>query len=68
MQSMASLMSVNNNTDIAPLDDFDNEDIPEDEEMSIQNLDQILDISAQLSLMTNSLTENNFPETPLSGK
>lgn len=26
MQSMASLMSTNNNSDIAPLDDFDEED------------------------------------------
>lgn len=68
MQSMASLMSVNNNSDIAPLDDFDNEDIPEDvEEVSIRNIDEILDISAQLDLMTSSLTENNMPGTPGSG-
>lgn len=26
MQSMASLMSTNNNSDIAPLDDFDEDD------------------------------------------
>ena len=68
MQSMASLMSVNNNSDIAPLDDFDNEDIPEDvEEVSIRNLDEILDISAQLDFMTSSLTENELPGTPISG-
>ncbi|XP_053974666.1 EH domain-binding protein 1 isoform X2 [Hylaeus anthracinus] len=67
MQSMASLMSVNNNSDIAPLDDFDNEDIPEDvEEVSVKNLDEILDISAQLDLMTNSLTESELPSTPIS--
>ncbi|XP_066599068.1 EH domain-binding protein 1 isoform X1 [Prorops nasuta] len=67
MQSMASLMSVNNNSDIAPLDDFDNEDIPEDvEEVSGQNLDEILDISAQLDLMTSSLTESELPSTPIS--
>ncbi|XP_061927986.1 EH domain-binding protein 1 isoform X2 [Apis cerana] len=67
MQSMASLMSVNNNSDIAPLDDFDNEDIPEDvEEVSGKNLDEILDISAQLDLMTNSLTESELPSTPIS--
>ncbi|XP_014488161.1 PREDICTED: EH domain-binding protein 1 isoform X5 [Dinoponera quadriceps] len=67
MQSMASLMSVNNNSDIAPLDDFDNEDIPEDvEEISVKNLDEILDISAQLDLMTNSLTESELPSTPIS--
>lgn len=65
---MASLMSVNNNSDIAPLDDFDNEDIPEDvEEVSVKNMDEILDISAQLDLMTNSLTESELPSTPISG-
>jgi hypothetical protein len=68
MQSMASLMSVNNNSDIAPLDDFDNEDIPEDvEDVSIRNIDEILDISAQLDLMTSSLTGSEFPGTPISG-
>ncbi|XP_060819476.1 EH domain-binding protein 1 isoform X2 [Bombus pascuorum] len=67
MQSMASLMSVNNNSDIAPLDDFDNEDIPEDvEEISGKNIDEILDISAQLDLMTSSLTESELPSTPIS--
>lgn len=69
MQSMASLMSVNNNSDIAPLDDFDNEDIPEDvEEVIVKNMDEILDISAQLDLMTSSLTESELPSTPISGK
>lgn len=63
---MASLFSVNNN-DIAPLDDFDNEDIPEDvEEVSLQNIDEILDISTQIDLMTNSLTEKELPSTPIS--
>ncbi|XP_046826929.1 EH domain-binding protein 1 isoform X1 [Vespa crabro] len=67
MQSMASLMSVNNNSDIAPLDDFDNEDIPEDvEEVIVKNMDEILDISAQLDLMTSSLTESELPSTPIS--
>ncbi|XP_017887504.1 EH domain-binding protein 1 isoform X2 [Ceratina calcarata] len=67
MQSMASLMSVNNNSDIAPLDDFDNEDIPEDvEEVSGKNIDEILDISTQLDLMTSSLTESELPSTPIS--
>lgn len=65
---MASLMSVNNNSDIAPLEDFDNEDIPEDiEENSLKNMDEILDISAQLDMMTSSLTENGIPSTPISG-
>lgn len=73
MQSMASLMSVNNNSDIAPLDDFDNEDIPEDvENVSIRNFDELFDISArdisaQLDLMTSSLTDGDIPSTPLSG-
>ena len=68
MQSMASLMSVNNNSDIAPLDDFDNEDIPEDnEESSMKNLDEILDISTQIDMMTSSLTESELPSTPISG-
>ncbi|XP_014238225.1 EH domain-binding protein 1 isoform X1 [Trichogramma pretiosum] len=67
MQSMASLMSVNNNSDIAPLDDFDNEDIPEDnEEVSIRNIDEILDITAELELMTSSLTGSEIPSTPIS--
>lgn len=66
MQSMASLMSVNNNSDIAPLDDFDNEDIPEDvEEVSIKNMD-ISGISSQLDLLTSSLTESELPSTPIS--
>lgn len=68
MQSMASLMSVNNNSDIAPLDDFDNEDIPEDvEDIYVKSMDEILDISAQLDFMTSSLTENELPSTPISG-
>ncbi|XP_015599571.1 EH domain-binding protein 1 [Cephus cinctus] len=67
MQSMASLMSVNNNSDIAPLDDFDNEDIPEDvEEVSVKNLDEILELSTQLDLLTSSLTESELPSTPIS--
>lgn len=65
MQSMASLFSVNN--DIAVLDDFDNEDIPEDiEEVSLNNIDEILDISTQIDLMTNSLTDNELASTPIS--
>ncbi|XP_046751457.1 EH domain-binding protein 1 [Diprion similis] len=67
MQSMASLMSVNNNSDIAPLDDFDNEDIPEDvEEIGGKSLEEVLDISAQLDLLTNSLTESEIASTPIS--
>lgn len=66
MQSMASLMSVNNNSDIAPLEDFENEDIPEDEEVSIKNMDAILDISTQLDLMTSSLTTSELTISPIS--
>lgn len=69
MQSMASLMSVNNNSDIAPLDDFDNEDIPEDvEEIGGKSLEEVLDISTQIDLLTNSLTESEIASTPISGK
>lgn len=65
MQSMASLFSVNN--DIALMDDFDNEDIPEDnEDVSLNNIDEILDISTQIDLMTNSLTDNELASTPIS--
>ncbi|XP_012265928.2 EH domain-binding protein 1 [Athalia rosae] len=67
MQSMASLMSVNNNSDIAPLDDFDNEDIPEDvEEFVGKSLEEVLDISQQIDLLTNSLTESEIASTPIS--
>lgn len=67
MQSMASLMSVNN-SDIAPLDDFDNEDIPEDvEEIGGKSLEEVLDISTQIDFLTNSLTESEIASTPISG-
>ncbi|KAF7996016.1 hypothetical protein HCN44_009054 [Aphidius gifuensis] len=63
--SMTSLFSVD--YDIAVLNDFDNEDILEDsEEVSSNNIDGILDISTQMDLMTNSLTDNELASTPIS--
>lgn len=64
MQSIVSLLSVNNNHDhdIAPLDDL--EDIPDiDYDMS----EHVLDFTAQLEQLTNSLTGSDVA-TPMSGK
>lgn len=62
MQSLASLMSTNNNSDIAPLEDFD-----EDEEFddgSIKN--NISEVLAQIDQLTNSLSGSDFASTPMS--
>lgn len=64
MQSIVSLMSVNNNTDIAPLDDL--EDIPDLESYS-EFPEQVLDFTAQLEQLTNSLTNSELA-TPMSGR
>lgn len=64
MQSIVSLMSVNNNCDIAPLDDL--EDIP-DLESTGDISDHVLDFTAQLEQLTNSLTNTDMA-TPMSGK
>lgn len=64
MQSIVSLMSVNNNSDIAPLDDL--EDIP-DLESSGDISEHVLDFTAQLEQLTNSLTGSELA-TPMSGK
>lgn len=64
MQSIVSLMSVNNNSDIAPLDDL--EDIP-DLESSGDISEHVLDFTAQLEQLTNSLTGSELP-TPMSGE
>lgn len=56
MQSMISLMSVNNANDIAPLDDL--EDIP-DLESSGDISEQVIDFTQQLEQLTSSL---NSPE------
>lgn len=64
MQSMASLMSVNNNSDIAPLEDF------EDEEFSLSDNSMktsIHEVTQQVQKMTNSLSGSDFASTPMSG-
>lgn len=64
MQSMASLMSVNNNSDIAPLEDF------EDEEFSLSDnsmKNSIQEVTQQVQKMTNSLSGSDFASTPMSG-
>lgn len=62
MQSVVSLMSVNNNCDVAPLDDL--EDIP-DLENDIS--DHLYDFTQQLEMMTTSLNGCMDLPTPLSG-
>lgn len=64
MQSIVSLMSVNNNSDIAPLDDL--EDIP-DLESSGDISEHVLDFTAQLEQLTSSLTGSELA-TPMSGE
>ncbi|KDR15579.1 EH domain-binding protein 1 [Zootermopsis nevadensis] len=63
MQSLASLMSVNNN-DIAPLDDFDDDD--DDGEDGSQKLQEVLDLTTQIDLLTNSLSGSEIASTPIS--
>lgn len=65
MQSIVSLMSVNNNCDVAPLDDL--EDIP-DLENSADISDNLYDFTQQLEQMTTSLNGCIDVPTPLSGK
>lgn len=66
MQSIVSLLSVNNNHDhdIAPLDDL--EDIP-DMESNYELSEHVLDFTAQLEQLTNSLTGSEVA-TPMSGE
>lgn len=66
MQSIVSLLSVNNNHDhdIAPLDDL--EDIP-DTESNYDLSEHVLDFTAQLEQLTNSLTGSEVA-TPMSGE
>lgn len=67
MQSMASLMSVNNNSDdIAPLEDVDDEDYSYSESAVIKN--SLHEVTNHLQQMTNSLSGSDFASTPLSGK
>jgi hypothetical protein len=64
MQSIISMMSVNNNLDIAPLDDL--EDIPDLE--SIADLSEhVLDFTQQLEQLTSSLNSSEIT-TPMSGR
>nr|XP_036230294.1 EH domain-binding protein 1 isoform X3 [Bactrocera oleae] len=63
MQSVVSLMSVNNNSDVAPLDDL--EDIP-DLESSGDISDHLFDFTQQLEQMTTSLNGCMDLPTPLS--
>lgn len=66
MQSVVSLMSVNNNCDVAPLDDL--EDIP-DIENSGDISDHLYDFTQQLEQMTTSLHGAAVDlSTPLSGE
>lgn len=62
MQSMISLMSVNNCSDIAPLDDL--EDIP-DLESSGDISEHVIDFTQQLEQLTSSLNSPE-PQTPKS--
>ena len=64
MQSVVSLMSVNNNCDVAPLDDL--EDIP-DLESTGDISDHLYDFTQQLEMMTTSLNGCIDLPTPLSG-
>lgn len=66
MQSIVSLLSVNNNHDhdIAPLDDL--EDIP-DTESNYDLSEHVLDFTAQLEQLTNSLNGSEVA-TPMSGE
>ncbi|XP_014292268.1 EH domain-binding protein 1 isoform X2 [Halyomorpha halys] len=65
MQSLASLMSTNNNSDIAVLGDFDEEE-DANEVSQQQSLSEVHDITNQLEMMTNSLSGSEFASTPVS--
>ncbi|XP_022226240.2 EH domain-binding protein 1 isoform X2 [Drosophila obscura] len=63
MQSVVSMMSVNNNCDVAPLDDL--EDIPDLDNFS-EITDNLYDFTHQLEQMTTSLNGCIDVATPLS--
>lgn len=65
MQSIISMISVNNNLDVAPLDDL--EDIPDIESLSGDISEHVLDFTQQLEQLTSSLTGSELP-TPISGE
>ncbi|XP_018572519.1 EH domain-binding protein 1 isoform X2 [Anoplophora glabripennis] len=64
MQSMASLMSVNNNTDdIAPLEDVEDEEYSFNDSVMKNSLHEV---TQHLQQMTNSLSGSDFASTPIS--
>ncbi|KAH9632419.1 hypothetical protein HF086_010812 [Spodoptera exigua] len=60
MQSLASLLSVNNNSDIAVLEDLDEDDYT----LSDNSTRQMLDLRQQMEEMTQSLTNSDIVATP----
>ncbi|CAH2098577.1 unnamed protein product [Euphydryas editha] len=60
MQSLASLLSVNNNSDIAVLEDLDEDDYT----LSDNSTRQMLDLRQQVEEMTQSLTNSDIAATP----
>ncbi|CAG9789946.1 unnamed protein product [Diatraea saccharalis] len=60
MQSVASLLSVNNNSDIAVLEDLEEDDIT----LSDHSTKQMLDLRQQMEEMTQSLTSSDMACTP----
>lgn len=67
MQSIISMISVNNNLDVAPLDDL--EDIPDIESLSGDISEHVLDFTQQLEQLTSSLTGGGSElPTPISGE
>ncbi|CAH1187752.1 unnamed protein product [Phyllotreta striolata] len=64
MQSMASLMSVNNNSDdIATLEDVEDEDFSLSDSAVKHSMQEV---AQNLQLMTNSLSGSDFASTPIS--
>ncbi|XP_030753930.1 EH domain-binding protein 1 isoform X3 [Sitophilus oryzae] len=64
MQSMASLMSVNNNSDdIAPLEDVEDDDFSQNDSLIKNSLHEV---THNLQQMTNSLSGSDFASTPIS--
>lgn len=64
MQSIISMMSVNNNLDIAPLDDLEDiADLESTEDLS----EHVLDFTHQLEQLTSSLNSSELT-TPMSGR
>ncbi|XP_076263621.1 EH domain-binding protein 1-like isoform X1 [Rhynchophorus ferrugineus] len=64
MQSMASLMSVNNNSDdIAPLEDVEDDDYSQNDSLMKSSLHEV---TRNVQMMTNSLSGSDFASTPIS--